>query len=113
MAKKGAINKKIAIKTAKEKIKQLFQEAENAFSKDSSLANMYIRKARRAAMKHQIRLPKVLQRRFCKHCYSFLMPGKNLRIRTQKGHVVYYCLECRKFTRFPYKKEQKQKRKSN
>jgi ribonuclease P protein subunit RPR2 len=95
---KGPLKKK-----ALEQINQYFLEAgDNRSVKD---ANDKVRKARRLAMKFQIKLPAVLQRKFCKHCYSFLRPGVNLRVRTQKGHVVYYCLECKKFSRFPYNKK--------
>ena len=95
---------KAAIKEAKEKIAKLFEKANAIFKENKPLANDYVRKARNLAMKFQIkRLPKECNRKFCKHCHSFLVPGKNLRIRTKEGHVVYYCLECKKFMRFPYK----------
>ena len=92
-------------KKAREDIKKYFVLAENAFVNDKNLANNYVRKARNIAKSHQLRFPRGLKRRFCKHCYSFLVPGKNLRVRTQEGHVVYYCLECKKFMRFPYIKK--------
>jgi len=92
-----------SIKTAKESINHLFTEAEKVFSEDKSLANRYVEIARKIGMKYKVRIPSNLQRKFCKHCYKFLMPGKNLRVRTQKSKVVYYCLECKKFMRFPYK----------
>jgi len=81
----------------------LLNEAKKVFNKDKNLANKYVKIARKICMKHKIKLPKDLKRRFCKHCYSYLVPGKNLRIRNQKGKIVYYCLECKKYTRFPIK----------
>jgi len=92
-----------SIKIAKESINHLFTEAEKVFSEDKSLANRYVEIARKIGMKYKVRIPSNLQRKFCKHCYKFLVPGKNLRVRTQKSKVVYYCLECKKFMRFPYK----------
>ena len=102
MSKKYKRKTREVLQIAKESISSLFDEAEKAFNKDKSISNRYIKKARRIAMKYNIRLAPALKRRFCKHCYSFLMPGKNLRIRLQKGRVVYYCLECKKFMRFPH-----------
>ena len=55
------------------------------------------------ALKYKINLPLKFKRRICKNCHSFLVPGKNLRVRTRKGHVVYYCLECKEFMRIGYK----------
>jgi len=89
---------------ARERIKKLFSEADEVFSKDKKLANRYVSLARKIAMKFNLRMPKVYKRRFCKHCYSYLKPGKNLRVRTKNKKVVYYCLECKKFMRFPLSK---------
>ena len=49
-------------------------------------------------MKYKLRLGK-LKRKFCKHCYSYLMPGVNSRTRTKDGKVVIYCSECKNYTR--------------
>lgn len=88
--------KKIAI----ERVKILLKEAENIFNENKELANSYVKKARKISMKVNLRIPSNLKRKYCKHCYSFLMPGKNLRVRTRNKMVVYYCLECKKFSRF-------------
>ncbi len=95
---------------ARERIETLFKEAKQAFKKDPKLSNRYVKLARELAMKYKIRIPPVLKRKFCKHCYSYLFPSKNLRIRTRNGKVVYYCLDCKKYMRFPYLKERKAKR---
>ncbi len=91
-------------KKARKEVIAYFKKAEEVFHHDKDLADDYVRKARNIAMKNQLRFPRGLKRRFCKHCYSYLVPGENLRVRTHEGHVVYYCLECRRFMRFPYKK---------
>lgn len=101
---KKLLKKKREAKQAKKQIEEYFKLASTAFSKSKKLANDYIRKARNLAMKYKIRLSKELKRRFCKHCYSYLVPGKNLRIRLYGRKVIYYCLECKKFMRFPYYK---------
>ena len=89
---------------AKERVQILFKQAEDNFSKNKSLANRYITLARKVAMKVKIRIPLELKRKFCKHCYKFLMPGINSRVRTRDGKVIISCFECKKFTRIPVKR---------
>ena len=91
-------------KIALERIRTLFKEAKTAFNQDPKLSNRYVELARKIAMKYKVRIPKQLKRQFCKHCYSYLVPGKNLRVRARKGKIVYSCLECKKFMRFPHNK---------
>ena len=95
---------------ALERINILFKEARAVFREDKELANRYVELARKIAMKYKVRIPSELQKQFCKHCYKFLMPNVNCRIRLKDGKVVYYCLECKKFMRFPYTKEKKAKK---
>lgn len=92
-------NKKLAL----ERVKQLFREADSIFKESPKLANRYVQIARRIAMKINLRLPKELKRKFCKHCYSYLKPGVNSRIRNYKSRVTIYCNNCKKFTRIPIK----------
>lgn len=89
-------------KIAKDRIIILFKQAEKMFNKDKNLSNRYIHLAREISMKYKVKIPKELKRRFCKHCYSYLMPGKNLRVRNRDGKIVYSCMECKKFMRFPH-----------
>jgi len=86
---------------ALERIHILFNEAEKTFSKNKTLANRYVSLARKIAMKVKLKIPLKLKRKFCKHCYKFLMPGVNSRIRTRNGKVVISCFECKKFMRIP------------
>jgi len=97
--------------TVKKRIEKLFKQAKKAFRKDKKLANKYVKLGRELAMKYRIKLPRRLKRKFCKHCYSYLVPGENCRVRTRGNKVVYYCMECKKYMRFPYVKEKKAKRK--
>ena len=87
-------------KEALEKIKILFSEAEMQFSKNPSLSDRYVDIARKLAMKFNIKMPRELKRKFCRHCYSYLVPNKNCRVRIHKSRVVYSCLNCKKFMRF-------------
>jgi len=90
---------------ALQRIKILFQQAEQAFPKNKVLANRYISLARKMAMKVHASIPQNLKRRFCKHCYKYLVPGVNARIRTRDGKVIISCFECKKFMRIPIKKK--------
>jgi len=88
--------KQAKVKLALEEIKQLFANAEKNFSK----ADRCIAVARKTAMKHNIKLPRELKRKYCKHCYSYLT-SKNSRTRTRDGKLVIFCMKCKKFTRIP------------
>ena len=90
--------KRAALKRAAEYLKK----ASAAFP-DRAKANHWVDKARKASMKARLRLPLELKRTFCKHCYAFLKPGTNSRIRINQHRVIIYCLECKKFTRIPVK----------
>jgi ribonuclease P protein subunit RPR2 len=90
---------------AKERIDILFRQAKDVFKEDSKLSDRYVELARKIAMKYKVRIRAELKRRFCKHCYKYLMPGVNCRVRMHNGKVVYYCFNCKRFMRFPHIKE--------
>ncbi len=104
MKKKEARVKEDCRKISRERIAVLMGKAQEVFDENKGLANRYVTLARKIAMKYKVRFPRDLKRKICKHCYRFLKPGVNCRVRTQKGKVVYYCLECKNFMRFPCKK---------
>lgn len=89
-------NKQIALT----RIKKLFKESEQVFDKNPTLADRYVHLARKISMKTKTKIPKLLKRKFCKHCYSYLKPGKNLRVRTKDKKIIYSCLICKKYARF-------------
>ncbi len=90
---------------ARSQIKELFTLADKMFTSHPPAAHRAVTHARRIAMKFQLTIPKNLRRKFCRHCYKYIRPGVNSRVRTSpKGYVVIYCLECKKFTRIPTKK---------
>ena len=91
-------------KEALEKIKILFSEAKVQFPENPELSNRYVKLARKLAMKFNITMPRELKRKFCKHCYSYLVPNKNCRVRIHKSRVIYSCNNCKKFMRFVLKK---------
>ena len=92
-------------KIALERIKQLFKEADSVFNENPKLANRYVQLARKISMKVKLRMPRTLKRKFCKHCYTYLKPGKNCRVRNYKSRVVYYCENCKKYMRFVINKK--------
>ncbi len=94
-------------KIALERVVKLFEEA--AKTKEQSLANRYVELARKISMRYKVRIPPKLKRRYCKHCHAYLVPSKNCRVRLTKKRVVYYCLSCKHFMRFPYLRKKQPK----
>jgi ribonuclease P protein subunit RPR2 len=99
-------------KKALERINTLFAEAEKAFAKHPERSHRYVTLAYKLATRYKTKIPKKYKRRFCKHCKSFLMPGKNCIIRVREKRVVYRCLECGGIMRYMYAKEKKAKTKA-
>ncbi|MBN2052883.1 ribonuclease P [Candidatus Woesearchaeota archaeon] len=89
-------------KLALDRIDSLFSEAEKQFKEHPELSNRYVELARKIAMKSKVRIRSELKKRLCKHCHSYLKLGINCRVRLSQKHMSYYCLNCRKFMRFPY-----------
>ncbi|MBI2664921.1 ribonuclease P [Candidatus Woesearchaeota archaeon] len=96
-----------ARKNALELIRDLFSQAAEAESPAD--ASRFVQKARRAAQRQRMRLPKEYSKRFCRHCGAYWKQGSSVRVRLQKQKVVYYCLGCRHYTRHPYVREKKGK----
>jgi ribonuclease P protein subunit RPR2 len=103
MKKKYKGSKKQQQKEALLDIKSILSKARKLFSTKKEKSHIYSKKARRISMKYKLNLPNPIKREICKNCHSFLIPGKNLRVRTTRGHITYYCYECKKFTRIAYK----------
>src|SRR3989344_2089827 len=97
------LNKSRLKAIALSRVEELFKEAQSIFKKKPKLANRYIEIARKTAMKVNLRIPRILKRKFCKHCYAYLVPGETCRVRIHKSRVVYYCFSCKKYMRFVLK----------
>jgi ribonuclease P protein subunit RPR2 len=98
-------NKKHQKSIAKNRIIKLFKLAEKkALSGNLNLANRYIEIARNISMRNLVRIPNNLKRNFCKHCYCYLLPHINCRIRLHDKRIIIYCKNCNSFTRIPLKK---------
>jgi ribonuclease P protein subunit RPR2 len=98
-------DKKTQRKVALERARELFRQAEAAAPDNMGRAHRYVALARKLAMRYNAKIPSSLQRKFCKHCYHYLAPGVNLRVRTHDGKVVYYCKDCKKYMRFVMKRK--------
>lgn len=81
-------------KIAKERISTLFVQARQAFAEHPERSNRYVDLARKIAMRQRVRIDRELRRQFCHHCYAFLVPGRNMRVRVHRGHVVVTCGSC-------------------
>lgn len=90
-------------KIALDRVKKLFKEADLIYNENPKLSNRYVAMARKIAMKFKISIPSNLKKKYCKHCYFYLKPGQNCRVRIRDNKVIYYCQNCKKFMRFPYK----------
>ena len=90
---------------AKNRIIKLFTLAENkALSGNFNLANRYIEIARKLSMRNLAPIPNNLKRKFCKHCYCYLLPDANCRIRLHKKRIIIFCKNCNRYARIPLKK---------
>ncbi len=85
---------------ARERIQILFRNAEEVFPADPCLSDRYVQLARRIAMRHRIRIPLDLRRRYCRSCESFMVPGITARVRIHRRKVVVTCLRCGKQRRY-------------
>jgi len=95
-------------RTALERIRTLFEKAEETFREDPSLAQRYVDLARKIAMRTRTRLPPDLRRRVCRGCKGLLVPGETSRVRIRQErepHVAVTCLRCGHVTRIPLGRE--------
>lgn len=102
--KKINLNKKNQKIIARNRINKLFELAEkNAHSNKLDLSNGYVELARKISMRYLVKIPKEHKRKFCKHCYNYLLPFVTGRIRIHRGKVIIYCYNCKKYSRIPLK----------
>lgn len=85
---------------AKERICLLFSRARDAFRDHPERSDRYVALARRIAMRQRVRIDREFRRRFCHHCHSFLVPGRNMRVRVHRGNVVVTCGICNRKMRY-------------
>lgn len=83
-----------------ERLAGLAEEAVVAGKPDRS--REYVRLARRLAERHRLSLPKRFARAACDSCDVFQRPGRNVRVRVQRGRVIRRC-DCGATARHPYR----------
>lgn len=92
-------------KMAAKRIEILFKKAESAaLAGEVNRANRYTHLARKIGMRYNVTIPSQYRRRFCKRCYSYLMPSVTCRARVRNGMVVTRCSECGYINRYGYSK---------
>lgn len=102
MSRRGAGNKKLQKTIAKNRIERLFILAEECgFRNRLELSNRYVFLARKISMRYLVPIPNKFKRRFCKHCYCYLIPGQNYRVRISRSRIILHCNNCKKYTRIP------------
>ena len=91
---------------ARERIKILLSQAEEqALAGEMELADRYAFLARKIGMRYQQKMPRGFKIKFCRDCNSFMMPGKNARIRMTRGRLTRQCLKCDSYYRIPLKRQ--------
>jgi ribonuclease P protein subunit RPR2 len=90
------------VSVASERIDRLHELAREAVREDEDeRARRYVRRARRIAERNRLRLPRGFVRFTCDRCDTYLLPGRNARVRTRDGHVLVTC-DCGEHARYPY-----------
>ncbi|HEX3001905.1 MAG TPA: ribonuclease P protein component 4 [Methanoregula sp.] len=87
-------------KIAHERISELFGQAKMAFAGHPERSNRYVALARKIAMRQRVRIDREFRRQYCHHCYAFLVPGSNMRVRVHSGYVIVTCGSCNKKMRY-------------
>ncbi len=104
MSYRGSKKKQQYKTIASRRIKTLFALAEHhALSGQMQRAHRYVQLARKLSMRHLVPIPRYEKRRFCTHCYHYLVPSVNCRVRLNRGHLAIFCYNCQQYTRIPLK----------
>jgi len=104
MVKRRRITKTEQRKIAGRRISRLFGLAEeNALSGNLRFSDRYVELARKISMKNLTPIPREYKRRFCKHCYHYLLPTVTCRVRINRSRVIVFCNNCGKYNRVPFK----------
>ncbi|MDD1705991.1 MAG: ribonuclease P [Methanoregulaceae archaeon] len=96
-------------KIARERIAVLFCRAGEFFQDDPLKSDRCVALARKISMRHRVRIDRFLRKQFCRHCYRFLVPGRNVRVRIARGKVIMTCLSCGRQMRIPVKKRHEER----
>ena len=104
MSRKRSKEKNLQKQIASERIIKLLEMAEShALEGNMMLANRYVELSRKLSMRYLVPIPAAYKRCFCKHCYSYLLPGVSSRVRISRGRLITSCFQCQKQMRRPLK----------
>jgi len=104
MTRRNQKRKEMQKKIAKQRITYLFSLAEKyALKGRLTLSDRYVFLARKISMRYLVPIPIKFKRRFCKHCYKYLLPNVTCRVRIDNGKIITYCNNCNKYIRIPFK----------
>jgi ribonuclease P protein subunit RPR2 len=94
--------KKLQKNIAHNRIQYLFSHAEkSALQGKFILSDRYVTLARKISMKYLVPIPAEYKRRYCKHCYCYILPPVTCRIRIHHAMIITYCRNCKKYSRIP------------
>jgi ribonuclease P protein subunit RPR2 len=90
---------------AEERIKILFEKAEEKLEKDTELSKRYVELAKRIGERVQVSIPEELKRKFCSNCNLYLKPRNNCKVNfdTEEKLVKYICGKCGEVEKYGYK----------
>ncbi len=87
---------------ALQRVHRLFELAEAAALEHKlDRADRYVYLARRLCMRYVVPMPVEYKRRFCKHCYRYMLPGVTCRVRISRNRYITQCLHCNQYMRLP------------
>ncbi|WP_217907065.1 ribonuclease P protein component 4 [Candidatus Nanohalobium constans] len=81
---------------AEERIRILFNQAEEKFDSEPELSDRYMEIAQRIGERTQTSIPGNLKKHFCSSCGSYWRHGDNceVRINSENQLIEYKCLKC-------------------
>lgn len=91
---------------ALERMGVLFTQAREVLRENPTLADRYVKVARRVGMRARVRLPREWRFVLCRGCKGLLAPGFNCRVRVRQRrepHLVVSCMRCGRQKRIPLK----------
>lgn len=91
-------------KIAEERIRILFNQAEDKFDSRPELSNRYMEIARKIGERTQTSIPVNLKKHFCSGCGVYWRHGDNCQvsINSKKQLIEYKCLKCGEKQKYGY-----------
>jgi ribonuclease P protein subunit RPR2 len=94
------VSRKDARNLAEQQVESLFELAEReARAGNDNRATRYVTLAVRVSERY--RVPARHKRTYCPSCHAFLVPPRNVRVRTSDRKLSVSCLRCGHVQRFP------------